>query len=59
MDLVASSPEKPLDAKLQRNTVGIHPLQPLQPGRSYSVTVSVVVNGREWRETWQFTTAKK
>jgi len=56
--LFLSSPEKPLNAKQQRNTIGVHPLEPLQAGKSYAVTVSAVVNGKEWRQSWQFTTAK-
>ena len=51
-----STPEKPLNEKLQRNTIALHPLAPLQPGHTYSVTVSAIANGSEWRQTWQFTT---
>jgi uncharacterized protein YkwD len=59
VDFLLSTPEKPLNAKFQRGIIGIHPLAPLQAGRVYSVTVSVIVNGTEWRKNWQFTTAKK
>jgi uncharacterized protein YkwD len=59
IEIHISSPSKPLDAKRQPGIVGIHPLAPLQPGQAYTVTVSVIVNGVEWRQTWQFTTKKK
>jgi uncharacterized protein YkwD len=59
VDVHVSSPEKPLHGKTQGTTVGVHPLAALQTGRTYAVTISAIVNGAEWRETWQFTTAKK
>jgi uncharacterized protein YkwD len=58
VDFHTSSPEKPLSTNPQRTTIGLHPLAPLLPGRSYSVTVSAIVDGSEWRQNWQFTTAK-
>ncbi len=58
VDVWVSSPEKPLAEKLQQNIVGIHALAPWQPGQRYAVTVAAIVNGKEWRQTWQFTTAK-
>ncbi len=58
VQFVLSTPEKPLNAKPQRGVIGVHPLEPLQAGRTYAVTVSVLVNGAEWRQTWRFTTAK-
>lgn len=58
IEVYVSSPEKPLNKAIQHNTVGVHPLQPLAPGRTYSVAVSVIVDAREWRQTWQFTTRK-
>jgi hypothetical protein len=57
IETLLSTPERPLDSPAaQGNTVCVHPLAALQPGRTYRVTVSVVVNGQEWRQTWQFTT---
>ena len=58
VDVFVSSPEKPIHPTLQRSTVGVHPLAPLSPGQTYSVTVAVIVNGKEWRQSWQFTTSK-
>lgn len=58
VDVRISSPEKPLHPTLQRSTIGVHPLEPLRPGQTYSVTVAALVNGKEWRQTWQFTTAR-
>jgi uncharacterized protein YkwD len=56
VDVHISTPAKPLNEKLQLGIIGVHPLEPLQAGRVYSVTVSVIVNSKEWRQTWQFTT---
>jgi hypothetical protein len=58
VDIHISSPENPLNAKLQRNTIGVHPLIALQAGQTYRVTVAAIVNGKAWRESWQFTTQK-
>lgn len=58
VDIWVSSPEKPLNEKLQRTSVGVHPLLPLRPGHTYTVTVAALINGKEWRQSWQFTTAK-
>ncbi len=44
--------------KSQRNVIGVIPMRPLQAGRAYDVTVSAIVNGAEWRQTWQFSTRK-
>ena len=57
-EIYLSSPEQPLNAKLQRANIGIHPLQPLQAGRSYVVEVSATANGSPWQQVWQFTTRK-
>lgn len=54
-----SSPENPLNEKLQRTTIGLHPLRSLQPGHTYTVMVSALVNDIESRQTWQFTTAQR
>jgi uncharacterized protein YkwD len=59
VDILISTPEKSLTANPQRGIVGVHPLEPLQAGSAYTVTVAVVVDGFEWRQEWQFTTAKK
>ena len=59
VDVWISSPAKPLDAKRQKNIVGVHPLAPLQAGQRYSVIVSAIVDGTEWRESWHFTTSRK
>lgn len=47
-----------LAGKGQRSLYALVPQQPLQAGRTYSVTVSAIVDGAEWRQTWKFTTAK-
>ncbi len=59
VDVRVTSPEQPLNASLQRTTVGIHPLAELRADHTYTVTVSVLVDGAEWRQTWQFKTAGK
>jgi uncharacterized protein YkwD len=58
LDVWVSSPQMPLNPKFQQSTIGVHPRQPLQPGTSYTVTVSVIVDGSEWRQSWAFTTMK-
>jgi hypothetical protein len=58
VDVAISSPEKPLNERLQQNIVGVHPLAALQAGQTYAVTVSAIVNGKEWRQSWSFTTQK-
>lgn len=57
IDVRVSSPDQPLSIKLQGKTVGMHPLQPLEPGRTYTVVLIATVNGADWRQSWQFTTA--
>jgi hypothetical protein len=57
-----SSPEKPANPMypmLQKNTICLIPKEPLLGGKSYSVTVSATVSGKEWTKSWQFTTRKK
>jgi uncharacterized protein YkwD len=51
-----STPEKPVEARLQRNTVCLLAKQPLQPKRTYTVTVSAQVATSPWARTWSFTT---
>jgi hypothetical protein len=58
LDVWISSSQTPLNQKSQQSTIGVHPLQPLRPGESFTVTVSVIVDGSEWRRNWSFTTAK-
>jgi uncharacterized protein YkwD len=58
VDVQISTPQKPLNEKLQLGIIGVHPLEPLKAGQIYSITVSVIVNSKEWRQTWQFTTRK-
>jgi uncharacterized protein YkwD len=59
VDIAISSPEKPFSENPQRNTIGVYPLAPLQPGQTYTVIVGAIVNGTEWRQEWQFTTTAK
>jgi uncharacterized protein YkwD len=57
VETLLATPEQPLDGMPPpRNTVCLYPRAPLRPGRSYTVTLSAVVNGQQWRQTWQFTT---
>jgi uncharacterized protein YkwD len=56
VDFRLSTPEKPLNAKMPRGTIGVYPHEPLQAGQVYHVIVSVIQDGTEWRESWQFTT---
>ncbi|MBI1832591.1 MAG: DUF4339 domain-containing protein [Planctomycetes bacterium] len=57
--IVVSSPERPLNPKLQRSIIGVHPLAALRPGQTYSITISAIANGKEWRQTWRFTTSAR
>jgi uncharacterized protein YkwD len=41
----------------QRNTIAVHPLAPLLPNHTYTVTVGAIVGSSEWRQEWSFTTA--
>ena len=52
-----SSPEKPADARYQANTICLFAKDALQPGTTYTVTVTAKVNGKAWTKTWSFTTA--
>jgi hypothetical protein len=47
VDIVIRSPERPLSEKQPRNVISVHPLAPLQPGQTYSVTVAAIINGTE------------
>jgi hypothetical protein len=57
VEVTLSTPEAPLSPKSPRSTVAVYPRRPLAAGRVYSVTVSAIVGGSEWRQSWQFTTA--
>lgn len=57
VEVSISSLEKPVAAKSSGTTLGIYPLEPLQPGRTYTVTISAIVDAAEWRQEWKFTTA--
>jgi hypothetical protein len=49
--------ERPLDGMvLPRPGLCLYPRAPLRSRRTYHVTMSAVVNGKQWRQTWQFTT---
>src|SRR5262249_24601361 len=54
-----STPEKSVDAGLQRNTVCLIAREPLQPDTTYTATVSATVDGVAWTKTWTFTTGGK
>ncbi len=58
VDVRVSSPDQPLNVKLQRTSIGIHPRQPLEAGRTYIVIVTALANEAEWRHVWRFTTRK-
>lgn len=45
-------------SKSQYPTIGLQPLTPLDPGRSYTIILLATVNGTEWRQSWQFTTVR-
>jgi uncharacterized protein YkwD len=50
VDVVVTVPEQ------ASRIVAVYPRAALQTGRTYAVTVSVIANGAEWRQEWQFTT---
>lgn len=54
-----STPEKPAAADYQRNTIGLIPKAPLQPGAMYTVAIAARVTGKPWVRTWTFATAGK
>jgi uncharacterized protein YkwD len=57
IETILATPERPLDPAVPlRNTICVYPRAPLRPGQSYHVTLSAVVNGQQWRQSWQFTT---
>ncbi len=57
IDIWLSTPEAPFDVSYaQPNIIGIHPRQPLRPGRVYSLTVTADVDGVPWRMNGRFST---
>lgn len=50
------TPEKPLSAAFQRNTIALIPKELLQKNRVYQVKASADVDGKPWRLAWSFTT---
>ena len=59
VEVAISSPDRLLGAKSPGTTLGVIPLGSLQPGRTYSITISAIVDAAEWRQEWKFTTAAK
>lgn len=52
-----SSPEKPANPRHpieQSNTVCLIAEKPLRPGCTFTVSVSAQVDGRPWKQSWQF-----
>jgi hypothetical protein len=54
-----SSPEKPAVKGYGRNAICLIPKAPLQPNTTYEVRVACKQNGKEWKETWKFTTGER
>jgi hypothetical protein len=54
-----STPEKPADARYQRNTVCLIAEEPLKPATTCAVTVTAKVGTKPFTRTWSFTTAKE
>lgn len=54
-----STPEKPADALLQRNTICLMAKDPLALKTTYTVTVEAMVEGQAWTKTWSFTTTSQ
>jgi Cysteine-rich secretory protein family len=56
-----STPEEPAagQKRFQRNSVALIPMAGLKPETRYTVSVTALVNQKEWKESWSFTTAKK
>ncbi len=53
-----SSPEKPANPRHPReqaNTICLLAKKPLNPGSTYSVSVSATVDGQPWKHSWSFT----
>ncbi len=54
-----SSPLKPAyRPEFQHNTLCLIPKAPLRRNTTYRVTAEAVVNGKPWRQTWDFTTGE-
>ena len=58
-DLWLSTPESPFDPNFRANVIAVHPRRPLRPGQTYTVTLTAEVQGREWRQSWRFSTAEE
>ncbi len=54
-----STPEKPADARYQRNTVCLIAREPLKPATTYTVTVTAKIGTKPFTRTWSFTTVKE
>jgi hypothetical protein len=52
-----STPEKPVDARFQRNTICLIAKHPFRPGATYTVAWKATVNGMAMEQTWSFGTA--
>lgn len=58
VQIAVSTPQTPLLPAQPPSTVAILPTAALQPGQTYSITAAAIINGSEWRQTWQFTTRR-
>lgn len=54
-----STPEKPADARYQRNTVCLIAKEPLKPSTTYTVIVTAKTGTKPFTRTWSFTTVKE
>ena len=56
VDVWLSTPEKPAQAKGQRNTVALIAKAPLHGNRVYRVQITANLDGQAWMKEWTFTT---
>jgi hypothetical protein len=54
-----STPEKPADARYQRNSICLIAKEPFKPSTTYTVGMSASLGGKRWQKSWTFTTAAK
>jgi Cysteine-rich secretory protein family len=56
-----STPEEPAagQKRFQRNSIALIPMANLKPDATYTVSVTAMVNKKEWKQSWSFTTGKK
>lgn len=54
-----STPEKPADARYQRNTICLIAKDPLKPRTAYTVTVQANAGGKPFAQTWTFSTGSR